>query len=325
MVPAMNEALPPEATQAARQLLEWYRSMGVDAAIGHEPIDWLARADAPPGHGFILPGSTVGVSSPAGIAGERAVAATSIAAAPAARSAPPSPFAPSRPPVAAPPPLQRAAPASAGPPRAFSAVPPDAASAAARSIAASCNSLAEISAALERFDGCPLKTTAKSTCVYRGAEKARLVIVGEAPGGDEDRVGKPFVGRAGQLLDLMLQSIGLSDADVHITNVVYWRPPGNRTPTPQETEACRPFLERQIALVGPDLVLALGGAAAKQVLGVADGIMRIRGRWHDLGIGGKQVRAMATLHPAYLLRTPAAKRLAWRDLLQVRAALDQPR
>lgn len=147
------------------------------------------------------------------------------------------------------------------------------------------------------------------------------MIIGEAPGREEDLEGKPFVGRAGQLLDKMLAAIGMGEANVHITNVVYWRPPGNRTPTPQEALACRPFLERQIALVRPKVILALGGAAAKGLFDVADGIMRIRGKWRDVEMGGHPAKAMATLHPAYLLRTPAAKGMAWRDLLAVKAAL----
>ena len=177
---------------------------------------------------------------------------------------------------------------------------------------------------LAGFEGCGLKATAKNLCFYRGAERSALMIVGEAPGREEDLEGKPFVGRAGQLLDKMLAAIGLSEADVHITNIVYWRPPGNRTPTPQEALACRPFLERQLALVGPKVVLALGGAAAKHLFDVADGIMRIRGKWRPIEMGGHKAQAMATLHPAYLLRTPAAKGMAWRDLLAVKAALKAP-
>ena len=147
------------------------------------------------------------------------------------------------------------------------------------------------------------------------------MVVGEAPGRFEDEQGRPFVGRAGQLLDKMLASIDMGEANVHITNIVYWRPPGNRTPTPQEAQICRPFLERQIELVAPEIVLLLGGAAAKHVLDVVDGIMRIRGQWREIEVAGRRVRAMASLHPAYLLRTPAAKRLAWRDLLAVKVAL----
>jgi DNA polymerase len=178
-----------------------------------------------------------------------------------------------------------------------------------------------LEAAIRGFEGCGLRATAKTACVYRGAARAPLLVVGEAPGREEDLEGKPFVGRAGQLLDRMLAAIGLDEASVHITNIVYWRPPGNRTPTPQEAQICRPFIERQIELVAPEVVLLLGGAAAKHVLDVVDGIMRIRGQWREIEIAGRRVKAMATLHPAYLLRTPAAKRLAWRDLLAVRMAL----
>jgi DNA polymerase len=137
--------------------------------------------------------------------------------------------------------------------------------------------------------------------------------------------GLPFVGKAGQLLDRMLAAIGLSEETAYIANIVYWRPPGNRTPTPQEAEACRPFLDRQIALADPEIIVLLGGAAAKCMLDTPDGIMRLRGRWHEILAGGKQRRVMATLHPAYLLRNPIAKRLAWRDLLAVKAALDEDR
>jgi DNA polymerase len=192
---------------------------------------------------------------------------------------------------------------------------------AARTAAGQAKTLDELQTLLAGFDGCGLKATAKNLCFYRGAPKARLMLIGEGPGRDEDLQGKPFVGRAGQLLDKMLAAIGLGEADVHITNVVYWRPPGNRTPTPQEAQTCRPFLERQAELVTPDFVLLLGGAAAKEVLGVTDGIMRVRGKWRDVTLGARKVRALATLHPAYLLRTPSAKRLAWRDLLAVKAAL----
>jgi DNA polymerase len=194
---------------------------------------------------------------------------------------------------------------------------------AARGAAREAATLDVLGARLAAFDGCGLKATAKNLCFYRGAAKARLMLIGEAPGRDEDLEGKPFVGRAGQLLDKMLAAIGLGEADVHITNIVYWRPPGNRTPTPQEAQVCRPFLERQVELVAPELVVLLGGAAAKHMLGVAEGIMRVRGKWRELDIGNLKARAIATLHPAYLLRTPAAKRLAWRDLLTIKAALEE--
>jgi DNA polymerase len=207
------------------------------------------------------------------------------------------------------------------PPRAFPTTPPDAAQASARNDAAACVTLDALGEALSRFEGCALKATAKNLCFYRGAVQARLMLIGEAPGRDEDLEGRPFVGRAGQLLDKMLAAAGVGENDVHITNIVYWRPPGNRTPTPQEALVCRPFLERQIELVAPDTIVALGGAAAKHLLGVEDGIMRLRGKWREVELGGKRRRLMATLHPAYLLRTPAQKRLAWRDLLEVTANL----
>ncbi len=277
-------------------LLDWYREIGVDEAVGETAIDWLARGNTGPGHAF-QPPSSASVAPPQP---QRAPSqpAPTRAAVPAAPRPPPAP------------------------PRQFAATPPDAAVMAARSAAGQAATLDDLAGRLAAFDGCALKATAKNLCFYRGAPKARVMLIGEAPGRDEDLEGKPFVGRAGQLLDKMLAAIGLSEADVHITNIVYWRPPGNRTPTPQEAQVCRPFLERQVELVAPELVVLLGGAAAKHVLDVAEGIMRIRGKWREVEIGAARVRVIATLHPAYLLRTPAAKRLAWRDLLAIRAQLD---
>jgi DNA polymerase len=295
-------------------LLAWHRDMGCDDAVGDAPIDWLARGAAAPGHAFRLGGTA-----------EAAVVVPATAAArPAAAPQPPgTPRLAQRlapvPPRPAPTPPRRDAPAA--PSRQFSGAAPDAALMAARTTARSAASLEELRATLAGFDGCALKATAKNLCFYRGAAHSRLMLIGEAPGRDEDLAGKPFVGRAGQLLDKMLAAIGLSEADAHITNVVYWRPPGNRTPTPQETQVCRPFLDRQVELVAPDLVLLLGGSAAKEILGGTDGIMKLRGKWRDLTFGQRKVRALATLHPAYLLRTPSAKRLAWRDLLMLQAAL----
>jgi len=195
---------------------------------------------------------------------------------------------------------------------------------AARIAAASAASLEDLGRLLSGFEGCGLKATAKSLCLYRGAARARTMIIGEAPGREEDISGRPFVGPAGQLLDKMLAAIGLAEGDVHITNTVYWRPPGNRTPTPQEVLVCRPFLDRQIELVAPDVIVTLGGPATKSILDVADGIMRVRGKWRTLTHAGRSIKVMATLHPAYLLRTPAAKRMAWRDLLAIEAELGEP-
>lgn len=198
-----------------------------------------------------------------------------------------------------------------------------AAGAQARSAARSARDLDELRSLLEAFEGCPLKATAKNLCFYRGAAQAPLMIIGEAPGREEDIEGKPFVGRAGQLLDRMLAAAGWSEENVHITNVVYWRPPGNRTPTMQETEACRPFLERQIELVAPRVLLLLGGSAAKQILRTDEGILKIRGQWRTLEFGTLKVATLASLHPAYLLRTPIAKRQVWRDFLIVREHLSR--
>jgi DNA polymerase len=177
--------------------------------------------------------------------------------------------------------------------------------------------LAELEALVGQFEGCALKRTAKTTCFSRGSDTARIMLIGEAPGRDEDIQGKPFVGRAGKLLDRMLASIGLDETSVYITNTIYWRPPGNRTPTAQEIESCAPFLSRQIELLDPQVMVLLGGAAAKHVLGVSEGIMRLRGKWKIVKNGDRDIPTLATLHPAYLLRKPEEKRYAWRDLLML--------
>lgn len=289
-------------------LLAWWRELGVEGAASETATDWLAHGDTPPGAGFAMAdvATETAVASP----GDRLAAPAAPAMMRAPQQSPSGRVSvvPSRPPLVS------------EPPRRFATPPPDAAALAAREAARSAPTLDALREVLEHFDGCALKATAKSLCFYRGRADARLMIVGEAPGRDEDLEGRPFVGRAGQLLDKMLAAIGLKEADVHITNIVYWRPPGNRTPTPQEALACRPFLERQMELVDPEIVVLLGGAAAKEVLATAEGIMRLRGKWRTLDLAGRERRAIATLHPAYLLRTPAAKQLAWHDLLQIKAA-----
>jgi uracil-DNA glycosylase family 4 len=274
-------------------LLGWYRAMGADEALGETPINWLVRGEAAPGCQFALTATAKPRSVPA-----------------AADAQPWQP--PSRATRVVPPGRAQ---------RPFAAMPADAAIMGARSAARAARSLPELEDTLSGFDGCGLKATAKNLCFYRGAARSALMLIGEAPGRDEDLAGKPFVGRAGQLLDKMLAAIGLTQEEVHITNIVYWRPPGNRTPTPQEAQVCRPFLERQIELVAPKVIALLGGAAAKHLLDVTDGIMRIRGKERAILIGAHSAKAMATLHPAYLLRTPAAKRLAWRDLMAIKALL----
>ncbi|HEY8253703.1 MAG TPA: uracil-DNA glycosylase, partial [Rhizomicrobium sp.] len=175
-------------------------------------------------------------------------------------------------------------------------------------------SLAELKAAMEAFEGCALKRTATNAVFADGVAEGRVMLIGEAPGRDEDRIGKPFVGRAGQLLDKMLASIGLDrQKNAYITNVINWRPPDNRDPSPEEAAACLPFLRRHIELAQPKVIILLGAVAARHVVGVSDGIMKLRGRWMEYRVGDQMVPLMPTLHPAYLLRQPAHKKLAWRD------------
>jgi uracil-DNA glycosylase len=265
--------------EKALVLLEWYRAMGVDEAIAETPQDWFAR-------------ELQADVSPAPLSG---TSAREIKRKPVERPKAPLPQ----------PPPQTALETPAGVMN-------------ARELAKSAATLDELRALLENFEGCGLKKTASRLCLSRGSKTARLMLIGEAPGKDEDIQGEPFVGRAGQLLDRMLAAINLTEADVYITNLVFWRPPGNRTPSPEEVQVCQPFVERQIELLSPKILVFLGNAAAKQLTGATEGIMKLHGKW--LNYSG--IRAMATLHPAYLLRNPLAKRLAWRDLLAIRDALD---
>ncbi len=274
------------------ELLRWYRAMGVDEAVAETPLDW-GRFDPE-----VL--GRLGGETPA---------------APAPRSEVPRKATPPLPP-------RPSQPTHEITPRAPGHAAADPSAMAARQLARQAPDLVALEATLAAFDGCPLKKTAKNLCFARGNPQGRLMLVGEAPGRDEDLDGRPFVGRAGQLLDKMLAAIGLGEGDAYITNVVYWRPPGNRTPTPQEVQACQPFLERQIELVAPEVLVLLGGAAAKQVLGTDQGIMKLRGKWRSYEAAGRSIRTMATLHPAFLLRNPVSKRMAWRDLLMIKAALD---
>jgi DNA polymerase len=197
----------------------------------------------------------------------------------------------------------------------------------AQELAAQADSLEALCAAIGAFDGCPLKFEGAATqaVVYRGDPAAPLMVIGEGPGADEDRQGQPFVGRAGQLLDKMLAAAGLTDR-VLITNTVFWRPPGNRTPTPAEQAVCAPFVERAIALVKPRMLLLVGGASAKAMLKKDEGILSMRGRWHEWrsADGAMELPALPTLHPAFLLRQPAAKKRAWADLLTLTERLDRP-
>jgi uracil-DNA glycosylase len=194
----------------------------------------------------------------------------------------------------------------------------------ARRLAAGVGSIEALAALVAAFDDCPLKRTATNTVFVDGNPEALVMIVGEAPGAEEDRIGRPFVGRAGQLLDRMLAAIGLDRASVQITNVIYWRPPGNRKPTSAEIAACLPFVLRHIALSRPKVLVLAGGTAASALLPQSEGITRLRGRWFELAVPGldQPVPTLPMFHPAFLLRTPERKREAWRDLLALKARLD---
>jgi uracil-DNA glycosylase len=195
----------------------------------------------------------------------------------------------------------------------------------ARNLAAQALTLAALEVAIAGFEGCALKQTATNTVIADGYPAAPLMIIGEAPGADEDRIGRPFVGRAGQLLDRMLAAIDLDRAGVLITNVIYWRPPGNRTPTADEIAACLPFVLRHIALVRPKVIALAGGTAARALLPPGPGITRLRGRWFNLAVPDleRPVPTLPMFHPSFLLRAPERKREAWRDLLALRARLDE--
>ena len=252
-----------------------------------------------------------------------------IAAAPIDR------FAPKREQAQPPPsPPAARAPAPAMPVRVTRPAPPaalvamDTALGTARAAAAAAETLAELQSAVQAFEGCALKETATNTVFADGAEGAVTMFIGEAPGADEDRIGKPFVGVSGQLLDRMIAAIGLSRSlNAYITNILFWRPPGNREPSSQEIALCLPFVMRHIELVRPKALVFLGGPSAKTLLGRAEGITRLRGKWHEFRTQGMfergepPIAAMAMFHPAYLLRTPGAKREAWRDLMAIKAYL----
>jgi DNA polymerase len=218
----------------------------------------------------------------------------------------------------APPKPVRAAAAVAAPAvRPEVALAPEAVITSAREAARTAASLDALRALLETFDGCALKHTATRLVFADGNPQARVMFVGEAPGREEDIEGLPFVGRSGKLLDRMISAIGLDRGSAYITNVIPWRPPGNRTPTPQETQICLPFIQRQIELVNPDVLVTLGNPSTQTLLSTREGIMKTRGKWFDYNTGTRAIRALATFHPAYLLRSPSYKRLAWQDLRSI--------
>jgi DNA polymerase len=233
-------------------------------------------------------------------------------------------FAPPPVPIPAAAPAERVVPAVARAPSPMPSIPA-ATGATAAHLASAANTVEELRAAVEAYDGCSLKQFASRTVFSDGNPKSRLMVIGEAPGEDEDRQGKPFVGVSGKLLDRMLQTIGYTRENFYITNVMFWRPPGNRKPTAEEVALCLPFVERHIALVDPAALLFVGGLAASTLLANPQGITKLRGRWYEFNVPGlpRPVPAMPTFHPAYLLRTPQQKRLAWRDLLAVKQKLDE--
>jgi DNA polymerase len=280
----------------AASLLAWQVAAGADEAILDAPVD---RTRPQPS----ISGPAVPAPSPAM---PRGVAEAPRAFAEAATPLPPRPAI--RP--AAPPP--RPAPASTP------LVAQD-----AKALAASCGTIAELEQAVRVYDGCGLKKTATNTVFADGNPEARLMFVGEAPGADEDRQGKPFVGLSGKLLDRMLQAIGYDRTSAYITNILFWRPPGNRQPTPQEIQQCLPFVVRHIELVRPDVLVLLGGTSAKTILNQTEGILRLRGRWFEYRTDENLpvIPAIPTLHPAYLLRSPGQKREAWRDFLALKLCL----
>ena len=288
--------------QIARELIAFYLDAGVDCAVEERPLDRFAdepripspaeRAEPDGERVRTTPSSNPPrVDSPADRA-RRGVSPLS-AEGPTTTAAPPPPAA------------------------------PEAAIMAARESAGSAKDLEELRALLAGFAGCTLAATATQLVFADGNPQARVMFVGEAPGRDEDIAGLPFVGRSGKLLDLMLAAIGLDRTKAYIANVVPWRPPGNRTPTPQETSICLPFIRRQIELANPDIVVCLGQPATQTLLATREGITKTRGRWFKYDTGSREIRALATYHPAFLLRSPLQKRFAWRDFLALKKALAQ--
>jgi uracil-DNA glycosylase len=273
----------PNPPPTVQQLLAFYLEAGVDCALTDEPVNRLAEPEIVP---------------------------TTAAAAAPRETAPPRAL--------------REMPAMVpAAPRADAAIAPDVAISSAREAARTAPSLEALRALLENFDGCALKHTATRLVFADGNPQARVMFVGEAPGRDEDIEGLPFVGRSGKLLDRMIAAIGLDRSKAYIANVIPWRPPGNRTPTPQETQICLPFIQRQIELVNPDVLVTLGNPSTQTLLSTREGIMRTRGKWFDYDTGTRTIRAIATFHPAYLLRSPSYKRMSWQDLRAIAKALEQ--
>jgi DNA polymerase len=291
--------MTPDPDKAARELLAFYLEAGADTPVGEAAVDRFADGTAAKRQPL--------VASP--FVGE---------ADPQSRSPQPKPDLPNlgtmmrdqgRPGA------HEAANNLMPPPS------PDVAAMAARESVKGVDTLEQLRLALDAFEGCALKGTAKQLVFADGNPQAKVMFVGEAPGRDEDIEGLPFVGRSGKLLDRMLAAIGLDRTKVYIANIIPWRPPGNRTPTPQESQICLPFIQRQIELVDPDILVCLGGPSAQTLLGIKEGITKTRGRWFTYDTGKREIRAIPTFHPAFLLRSPLQKRLAWRDFLAIKKAL----
>ncbi len=291
-----------ERRRQLEAVLRWYVEAGVDEAVGEVPVNRFRAED-----------SVDAATRPAQLPTAREQLGRVPPPAPA-DPAPPAPTPPAREPVAT-------GAGSRGKP------PLDAGAAArdAASLAAAAESVAQLERALAGFEGCGLSRTAMNLVFGDGAADAKAVFIGEAPGAEEDRLGKPFVGPSGRLLDKMLASIGLDRGNVFISNTIYWRPPGNRSPTSEEIAICAPFLERLIELIDPALLVALGGPAAAALLGQKESVGRLRGRWFQYRTPRMTapIPATALFHPAYLLRTPGQKRLAWRDLLALKLKLSR--
>jgi uracil-DNA glycosylase len=290
------------ASRAA--LMRWYLEVGVDETIGEAPVDR-----------FVAP-APARVAAPPSASAPPSAPAAGRATTPESRVIPPVGA-----PRAQPQPRPESLPPKSLPPK--SLLPEEMVVQQAVSLASNAASLTALKDAVNLFDGCPLKRTATNLVFGRGNPAARIVFIGEAPGAEEDLRGAPFVGPSGRLLDRMLGSIGLASNDVFISNTVFWRPPGNRSPTSSETAACMPFLQRMLELIDPDVVVALGGPAAAVLLGRAESVGKLRGRWFPYQSPGlsRPASATATFHPAYLLRSPAQKRLAWRDFLAIKRKL----
>lgn len=269
-------------TSPPDELLAWQIEVGADEAITETPRDWFADEDTSLEAPKVKPAPTPALS-----------------------------------------PVQETKPSSAP-----TFTPNDEALLSAREIAAKCTSLDDLEKALLNFESCSLKKTAQNLVFYDGNPQAKTLLLGEAPGADEDRIGKPFVGRSGKLLDMMLDTIGLSrdeesrEKSVCISNVVFWRPPGNRKPTDIEAQLCLPFVEKLIEITAPDIIVCLGATPMHRLVGGTQGILRARGKWQNYELAGRSISLLPTLHPAYLLRAPAQKKHSWHDLLMLKEKLE---